>query len=206
MAIYSTFFLALPKDLVSGFPGWKLPLAVPVRRQIFNPWTKQQTWIETREPEWPDDDADPNAEWSPDDVVSGTGSYTQYLEDRLPPFVVARPHWAAKGLTDIELEPLCETLHVSPTFEHAIYARPELGATLQAMPEGFLAALRSADVRAVAVRWAQAMSAPEYTHSVSGNPITDGWTPDDATALLEPLVGLAHKAEGGQVLYLLVEA
>src|SRR5262245_26351940 len=32
MAIYTTFFLCKPPELPGGFPGWRLPLAQPVRR------------------------------------------------------------------------------------------------------------------------------------------------------------------------------
>jgi hypothetical protein len=50
------------------------------------------------------------------------------------------------------------------------------------------------------------MVADSSPADADGAILASGWTPDAATALLEPLVGLAHKAEGGQVLYLLVEA
>ena len=56
MAIYSTFFLCKPNDLPRNFPGWRLPLAIPVRRQLKNPFTGQTSTIETREPEWPDEE------------------------------------------------------------------------------------------------------------------------------------------------------
>src|SRR4051794_14044859 len=56
MAIYTTFFLARPDELGSGFPGWKLPLPAPVRREFRNWFTKQIVTVETREPEWPEEE------------------------------------------------------------------------------------------------------------------------------------------------------
>jgi hypothetical protein len=50
------------------------------------------------------------------------------------------------------------------------------------------------------------MSTPEYTHSVSGMRLSDGWTVSDALAILQPMVALARKAADGQGMYLLVEA
>ena len=57
MAIYTTFFLAAPEKVVGGFPGWKPPLPAPVRREFLNPLTKQLVVIETRKPEWPDEES-----------------------------------------------------------------------------------------------------------------------------------------------------
>jgi hypothetical protein len=37
MAIYTTFFLADPREVPGGFPGWKPPLPAPVRREFRNP-------------------------------------------------------------------------------------------------------------------------------------------------------------------------
>ena len=51
MAIYSTFFVAAPDLLLTGFQGWKLPLEKPVTREITNFFGEKKT-IETREPLW----------------------------------------------------------------------------------------------------------------------------------------------------------
>jgi hypothetical protein len=52
VAVYSTFFLAAPDALLSGFPGWKLPLDKPLKREITD-FFGQRT-IETRAPLWED--------------------------------------------------------------------------------------------------------------------------------------------------------
>jgi hypothetical protein len=85
MAIYTTFFLCKSKDLAKGFPGWRPPLAKPVRREIRNPFTGKLTVIETRAPEWPED----TSEWPEREhqVAVIRGKYEDYLEGRLPPFV-----------------------------------------------------------------------------------------------------------------------
>jgi len=48
VAIYSTFFLSEPRELPSGFPGWKLPLPEPVTRKSVNPFTREEMTITTR--------------------------------------------------------------------------------------------------------------------------------------------------------------
>src|SRR5262245_26111796 len=118
MAIYTTFFLCTPEELPGGFPGWRLPLAESVRREVYNPFTGKLSVIETREPEWPDDDSEePEREYQ---VVAIQGSYKDYLEGRLPPFVRACPHWAAKGLTEVDLDPLIKAADMTASMEHAI--------------------------------------------------------------------------------------
>src|SRR5262249_44810119 len=55
MAIYTTFFLCKPEELPGGFPGWRLPLAKPVRREFRNPFTGELSVVETHDPDWPRD-------------------------------------------------------------------------------------------------------------------------------------------------------
>ena len=50
------------------------------------------------------------------------------------------------------------------------------------------------------------MSTPEHTHSVTGTKLSDGWTSENASQILEPLVALARKATSRQRLYLLIDA
>src|SRR5579859_7027686 len=116
MAIYTTFFVCDPQQLVAGFPGWRLPLPKPVKRKFKNPFTGKMMTVETREPEWAEGEgADPmDREYQ---VVTIEGSYEDYLEGRLPSFVQRQPHWAAKGLTEIELGPLAEAVGVEAKFE-----------------------------------------------------------------------------------------
>jgi hypothetical protein len=48
VAVYSTFFVAAPEAILSGFPGWKLPLDKPVKREITDFFGERT--IETRNP------------------------------------------------------------------------------------------------------------------------------------------------------------
>src|SRR4051794_39853795 len=100
MATYTTFFLCDPEELTSGFPGWRLPLAKPVTREVRNPFTGAVSVVESHEPEWPEEAGDEaEREYQ---VVQIEGNYEDYLEGRLPRFVHSSPHWAAKGLTQVE--------------------------------------------------------------------------------------------------------
>jgi hypothetical protein len=60
-------------------------------------------------------------------------------------------------------------------------------------------------LEAIAARWAATMSTPDYTHSVTGEKLEDGWSTADALDVLRPLVGLVRQASSEQRLYLLVE-
>jgi len=204
MAIYTTFFLCKPKELLRGFPGWRLPLAKPVRREVRNPFTGETMVIETREPDWPEGAGEgPEREYR---VVAIEGRYEDYLEGRLPPVVRDCPHWAAKGLTEVELTPLFKAAGVETAMECTIYSPPSSGAIFQQLPPAFLANLGSLDQKSIAKRWAAAMSTPEHTHSVSGVKRNDGWTVNEALEILRALVALAHEATAGQQMYLLIEA
>jgi hypothetical protein len=205
MAIYTTFFLADPREVPGGFPGWKPPLPAPVRREFRNPFTKQVVTIETREPEWPDE-SDVGAAVPQYRAASIQGRYEDYLEGRLPPFVRQRPHWAAKGLTDVELEPLLRAVGAGAELQSPLYAPPSSGAALLAFPPEFIPKLSACDELQVATRWAAAMSTPEHTHSASGHRLNDGWTTDEAAQILVPIVSLARQAAPRQRMYLLIEA
>jgi hypothetical protein len=204
MAIYTTFFLCKQDELPGGFPGWRLPLKKPVRRKFRHPLTREWSVVETREPEWPEDaDEELDQDYQ---VAALEGRYEDYLEGRLPPFVRACPHWAAKGLTEVELDPLFKATAVEGSLECALYGPPSLGAVIQQLPPEFLAKIGSLNQKAVAKRWAAAMSTPEHTHSVSGVKLSDGWTTTEALEILRPIVTLARIATAGQRMYLLIEA
>ncbi len=204
MAIYSTFFVCRPDELPAGFPGWKLPLVTPVRREVRNPFTGQTTVIETREPDWPEEEM--NDESLPEiQVVAIQGNYQDYLENRLPKFVRNCKHWAAKGLTEVELGPLLEAVGTPRSMEQAIYGPPSAGAIVQQFPQQFAASLVSLEINSVAGKWAESMSTPEHTHSVSGVRLSDGWTIDEARSALQPIAELVQSAAPNQRLFLLTE-
>jgi hypothetical protein len=209
MAIYCTFFVCKPQELTEGFPGWLPPLPHPVKREFRNPMTKQVSVIETRRPEWPREDA-PSPIPPRYKVAAIQGSYQEYLEGRQQPFVRGKPHWCAKELTETELTPLGEIFGLNSVMEPEppLYNRPSSGAFLEQCRAEFVAKLISLDEQAttaVAKSWATSMSSPEFTHSASGNKISDGWTESQATKILLPLAALAKRAEPGMTMFLLVE-
>jgi hypothetical protein len=206
MAIYSTFFLCKPNDLLQNFPGWRLPLPTPVRRQLKNPFTGQTSTIETQEPEWPDEE-DAFEEDYPAVVIEG--DYQDYLEGRLSAAVQACPHWAAKNLTEVELGPLAEALGEQPKFTNPLYGPPSRGALLRELPPGILTKLASLDqlgLEALADSWAATMLTDDYTHSVTGTKLNDGWTRSEAMLVLQPIAALAKRPASDERMYLLIEA
>jgi hypothetical protein len=207
MAVYTTFFVCEPQELVAVFPGWRLPLPTPVRREFKNPFTGKTTVVETREPNWPDDE---DAEEIDRErlVVAAKGNYEDYLESRLSSFIRAQPHWCSKNVTQVELKPLGQTAGVEMLLECPLYGPPSLGAMLQQVSPSLcerLLAFDGAGLAAVARAWAMAMSAPEYTHSVTGIKLSDGWTTSEAMSLLKPIADLARQAVGEKGMYVLTE-
>lgn len=209
MAIYSTFFLSEPAQLPEGFPGWKLPLETPVTQKTTNPFSGEEITVTTRVPEWVDFEPD-NIEMPEVQVVAIEGDYQAYLEGRIPPFIRSQPHWCGKNLTSVELEPLAETVigREDVEFDSPLYAHPSLGCGLEQLPEEFVMILQTADdstLHSIAEQWAEFMSTPDFTHSVSGERIQDNWSVDDALSLLEPIAELVRQAKQDQSLYLLIE-
>jgi hypothetical protein len=203
VAVYSTFFVAAPAALLSGFPGWKLPLHKPVQREITDFFGEKRT-IETREPLWGDvvTGEEPEPEYG---VVAIEGDYAAYLEARLPAFVRKAPHWCSKGLTNVEVDPLGELTDGKPALEEGLFAHPSRSAHLFVFRPSIVDGLLKAPQQ-LAQKWAAQMSTPEYTHSVDGSKrLQDDWAVDDALSILRPLGELAKKATPGQRLYLLLE-
>jgi hypothetical protein len=203
MAVYTTFFIADPAKISDAFPGWKLPLPAPVRREIRNIFTKQIMIIETTAPEWREDEqAPPTPEYR---VVSIQGRYEDYLEDRLESSIQEKPHWAAKGLYDLQLNPLVAALGISAKLHSPLYGPPSIGAVLREFPPDFIPKLQACDQRAVARQWAAEMSTPEHTHSIAGDKLSNDWRPEDALALITKILELTRQASADQRLYLLIE-
>jgi hypothetical protein len=209
MAIYSTFFLARPEDLAAGFPGWKLPLVEPVARQRKNPFTGEVMNVTSRVPDWDDDESDA-PELPEIQVVPISGDYEAYLESRIPEFVRHAPHWCAKNLTNIEIEPLvAAATGVEISLGSAIYAPPGSGSGIETIPEGLVEILMTTDeptLQKIAQAWAAALSTPEYTHSMNGERIDDDRTADEMRPLVHSLASVARRRTPGQSMYLLIEA
>jgi len=160
-------------------------------------------------PEW-DDLSSADMEMPERQVVAGKGDYETYLEQRIPPFVQSQPHWCAKNLLSVELEPLVTTAidKEEAKLETALYAHPSLGTEIEQFPDGFLLRVKDADdslLRSVARNWAACMSTPEFTHSINGERLSDDWTVDDALRILESIAELARQHTDGQSMYLLTE-
>jgi hypothetical protein len=68
-----------------------------------------------------------------------------------------------------------------------------------------LLALDNRRVKAIGERWAAIMSTPDYTDSVSGDRLSNGWNVEDAIDIIEPIHRLAQQMSHGQGMYLLVE-
>lgn len=207
MAIYTTFFVCDPQELVAGFPGWRLPLPQPVMREFKNPFTGQMVTVETREPDWPEDEVTESMDREYQ-VVAIDGNYQDYLESRLPAFVQRRTHWASKGLTEVQLGPLARAVGVEEKLECPLYSPPSSNAVLQELPRELAPKLVSLDengLKALAVKWAAEMSTPGHTHSVTGVKLNDGWSQSDAMEIIRPIVALARKASDGHRMYLLIE-
>ncbi len=203
VAIYSTFYLAAPDELLDGFPGWKLPLDEPEKREITSFFGGKQT-IETREPLWDDIAAaeEPASEYG---VVAMDGDYADYLEMRLPALVQAAPHWCSKGLTNVELDPLGTLTDGKPVLEPALFAHPSRGAQLLVLRTAIVDAIVQAP-QPLAQKWAAHMSTPEYTHSANGSHrLHDDWRVDDALNILQLIGNVAKQAHPGLRLYLLLE-
>jgi hypothetical protein len=210
MAIYSTFFVARATELPGAFPGWKLPLPQPVTRQYFNRFLGEEVTTTSRSPDW--DDVDPDSLEMPEyQVVAIEEDYATYLENRIPSFVRAQPHWCAKNLTNIEIEALGEAaLDAEVSLDSAMYAHPALGAGLLQLPDNFVAELKELKspvaIEKLAAAWAARMSTPEHTHTMSGERIEEDWTAEDARRILDPLLKLVQEVSAGQAIYLLIEA
>jgi len=204
MAIYTTFFLCEPHELYPAFPGWKLSLPEPVSRTRTNPFTGEETTVKTREPEWID--VDPNDMQMPEiGVVAIEGDYETYSQNRIPSFVQSKPHWCAKNLTSIELEPLiaAATGIEEQELETALYAHPSLSAGIEHIPSDFVDRLKSSNesvLNSIAKKWAAIMSTPDFTHSVDGERI------EDDMGVVRQITDLAKKQENDQSMYLLTEA
>lgn len=209
MAIYTTLFLCHPDQLLAAFPGWKPPRAEPVRSQVQNPFTKEVVAVESWEPDWDGVAQEPVFDAEPlPRAIDPDGGYAAYLEGRLSDGVYAQPHFATKGLTEVELSPLLQALELAAEFRVPIYAPPSASALVQALPVtlmSLLAALDEHERTSVAENWAAAMSSPEYTRSMAGLRVSAGWSTADALSLLEPIAMLARQAQADERLYLLTE-
>ena len=61
-------------------------------------------------------------------------------------------------------------------------------------------------LEALAVSWAARLSTDDYTHSLTGTKLNDGWATSEAMQALQPIAALASHATPDQRMYLLIEA
>jgi hypothetical protein len=209
MAIYSTFFLARPIDLLSGFPDWKPPLPKPIVRHVKNPFTGEAMTVTTNAPDWDDVESEDH-QLSEIRVVAGSGDYDAYLEGRVPEFVRQSPHSCLKNLTNIDIEPLvaAATGRAVAQLQSAIFAPPTKRSLVLAIPDELVAALATVDepsLRRIAEAWAAELSTPDYTHASDGQRISDDRTTDEMLEIVNFLASLARCRTDGHCMYLLLE-
>jgi len=203
MAVYSTFFVAAPENLLSGFLGWKLPLDTPVQREITNFFGETRI-IETREPLWEDEATDEELDREYE-VVEGEGDYAAYLEARIPAVVRMAPHWCSKGLTNVEVNPLGELTDGEPALVDALFAAPSRSAHLMVFRARVVQEILKSPQQ-LAQKWAARMSTPEYTHSADGSErLEDDWSVEYALSILSPIADIVEKSSPEHRLYLLIE-
>jgi hypothetical protein len=139
MGVLTDFFRATPAQLRATYKGWREPLATPVKRRHLNPFTKQMMEVN----EW-----DP----SPDVEVTEPG-----------PVGPPSPSIDLKGITQIELEMLCELLlgeghHASEALYRPALIGPADGPWLTEVPSALvseLCALSGERTASVARRWVE---------------------------------------------------
>ncbi|XAM01513.1 hypothetical protein OT109_08960 [Phycisphaeraceae bacterium D3-23] len=206
MAIYSTLFLATSDDLLQMFPDWKAPLSTPRDLVVRNPFTGEEKRTTSTEPEWKEEE---NIVLSKHDVVGIEGDYLRFLEQRIPDSMRERPHICSKGFTHIEYEPLSSLLGIEPLLEPAFYAPPSAGAIVLVFNDPFRQTLAEIDddrTSDIAFKWAEAMSSPEYTCNRDGKQIAEGWAPEFASSVLEPLKAISTDGWRNELcLFLLIE-
>jgi hypothetical protein len=206
MAVRTTFFLCRASELAAGFPDWKPPLPEPVLRKIKSPLTGGFLTIPSLVPEWPDE----QKEISELSAASANAFAVEgeNFESRLPPIVRDRPRWTANDIGTFCLERLSDVVGAPATLECPLYGPPSCGDMLVEIPEFFLAKLKSLDASnlvGVAEKWADALKPPDDIEPIEGEPIEEPWSAEFALTILEPIVGLAWRAEGEERMYLFVE-
>lgn len=199
MAIYTSYFVATDEELERAFPGWKRPLAEPVRVKQFNRLTNQEVEVWSWDP-GPDQPGTVVAGMEPYAVVEMEGDYAEYLDRRAHPLVRRSPHRCWKGVGVLEIEALRAVLTGETCdleFRHFPPARispPGFSgeiALLPAMLTEVLVGLGEPSV-GVAEAWADACE--------------DAFDPEYAAELLSGLRLLALQAERSRRnIYLLTE-
>jgi len=198
MAIYTTFFVMSATALTHAFPDWKPPLPEPESR-VVTTFLGTRT-IQTREPRFESSTAPASAPKSK--VVQG--DYADYLEARLPENVAKAPHWASKGLTSVELDPLGVLVDGKPALQEALFSPPSQGCIIYEIRKELLHAV-AATPDEYARKWAVKMSTPEFTHSQTGVRVSPDWTTEDASRIIKQLVRLTPTVANDASLYLLIE-
>jgi len=198
MAIYTTFFVMSAAALTLAFPDWKPPLP-ELETRVVTTFFGTRT-ILTREPRF-----EPSTQSSTQpEIAIIRGDYADYLEKRLPDSVAKAPHWAAKGLTLVELDPLGDLVDGRPVLQEALFSPPPQSSVIYEVRREVLGAIvASPDV--FAQKWAAIMSTREHTHSQTGVRVSPDWSTEDASRIIRQLVTLASKVTDGASLYLLIE-
>jgi hypothetical protein len=200
MAIYATFFVMSASVLVSGLPDWKQPLPEAETRVVTTFFGTRT--IQTREPRF----EKPAASFKAiPKVKTAGGDYADYLETRLPDFVTKAPHWATKGLTPVELDPLGKLVDGRAATHEALFGPPPQSSTIYEFRKDVLRAI-SVSPDEFARKWAAEMSGREHTHSQTGVRVSPDWSIEDASRIIQRLCALLPRITDDESLYLLVES
>lgn len=133
------------------------------------------------------------------------GSYSDYLEARLPDAVANAPHWATKGLTSVELDPLGAIVDARPSMQVALFGPPPQSCVIYEFRKEVLSAILASPDE-FARRWAAEMSTTVHTHSQTGVRVSPDWAIEDALRIIEHLRALMEESADSASLYLLIES
>ncbi len=166
MAIYTTLFVASDATLTALFPGWRAARAAQAKVARKNPFTGDVINVE----EW---DPGPLAELPPGltlfesrgreaiaPVLPPDDEYQSLREDGSPILLRTVPHSAMKGISEVELSVLAESMAGRWETPARFVDWPEGEGFIGALPAGAIEPLATLDddqLEQVATRWQDAL-------------------------------------------------
>jgi hypothetical protein len=183
MSFFAVIFAATDPELERAFPGWRRPLAHPVKVTFVNPFTKALRTVDS---------------WNPAHVGRTTPWTVGEKEDWLPFKLGKLPQVAMKNLFDDQIDSIFEILagEQQPKPEVALYGGGEMVKALSPTAIPLLASLTDADL-------------PRQGKVLSDDGdffLNHGWTEKICARVLGELRALAKNAQTtGRALYLCSE-
>jgi len=202
MAIYTTVFAATSAELHAAFPGWRTPLASPVRRKGVHPFTKEPITYDSWEPEDDVPAVTSDVTFPAPSVVVMSGDYSAYLEGRLPAGVARLPHLAAKSV----LSPHVDALLAAVAGQAMTALRPGLFPPRSSGSDACLDLWPAESVPLLAGIGEAAKPALRKRIAEAEWFADEEWALSDVTWLLDGLIRVAKAAApAGRSLFLLTE-